>query len=278
MHDTQSRIARHDRYAHGYSESVLRSHAARTAATCFPYGLAHLHPGMTVLDVGCGPGTITADIARLVSPGQVIGVDVEPAVLDQAREHAASVGVTNVEYQIGDAYALDFPDGTFDLTHIHMVLHHVTDPVAVLRELSRVTRPGGIVAARETDIPTITWYPDSHGLDEWRRLFAESIRANGGDPTSGRHLLAWAHAAGLADVTSTSSAWTYSAGESARWLGESWADRMLTSDMASQLIEEGLATRADLEAVARSWLEWAEHPDAWLIMPSAEILAIRPAG
>ena len=275
MHDDQSQITRRDRYTHGYSESVLRSHATRSAATCFAYGLPHLRPDMTILDVGCGPGTITADIARLVAPGRAIGVDLEPAVLDQARQHAAELGVTNIDFQLGDGYALDFPDESFDLTHAHMVLHHVTDPVAVLAEMRRVTRPGGIVAAREPDIPIITWYPENPGLDEWRRLFAESIRANGSEPASGRHLLAWAHQAGLTDVTASSSNWTYAAGESADWLSQSWADRMLHSDMADQLVEEGLATREDLQSVARAWIDWAQHPDAWMIMPGAEILAVR---
>ena len=136
-------------YTHGHHESVLRSHTWRTAANSAAYLLGSLKPHMKILDIGCGPGTITADLAALVPDGQVTGVDHAPGILDQARATAAERGLDNVEFAVADVHALDFPDDTFCVVHAHQVLQHVGDPVQALREMRRVTRPGGFVAVRD---------------------------------------------------------------------------------------------------------------------------------
>ncbi|MDH5236817.1 MAG: methyltransferase domain-containing protein, partial [Acidimicrobiia bacterium] len=100
-----------DRYTHGHHESVLRSHRWRTAENSAGYLLAHLEPGQQLLDVGCGPGTITLDLAGRVAPGVVVGVDVDADVIDQASTEAVAAGVANVRFLVGDGYALDFGDG-----------------------------------------------------------------------------------------------------------------------------------------------------------------------
>ncbi|MFJ1827210.1 class I SAM-dependent methyltransferase, partial [Streptomyces sp. NPDC088178] len=120
-------------YTHGHHESVLRSHRWRTAANSAAYLIDELRPGMTVLDVGCGPGTITADLAALVAPGRVTGVDSAQEVLARAAEEAAERGLDNVEFATADVHALDFPDDSFDVVHAHQVLQHVGDPVRALR-------------------------------------------------------------------------------------------------------------------------------------------------
>ena len=110
-----------DVYTHGHHESVLRSHRWRTAENSAAYLLPGLEPHMRILDVGCGPGTITTGLADLVPQGHVIGIDSAPGILDQARELTESRG--NLEFTTGDVYALDYPDATFDVAHAHQVLH-----------------------------------------------------------------------------------------------------------------------------------------------------------
>ena len=129
-------------YTHGHHESVLRSHPWRTAANSAGYLLGSLKPHMKILDIGCGPGTITADLAELVPDGRVTGVDHAPGILEQARETAAARGLANVDFAVADVHALDYPDDTFCVVHAHQVLQHVGDPVQALREMRRVTRPG----------------------------------------------------------------------------------------------------------------------------------------
>src|ERR1700757_830584 len=155
-------------YTHGHHESVLRSHRGRTAEASAGYLLPHLRPGMSVLDVGCGPGTITVDLAALVAPGPVTAVELTDAALDLARAEAHARNQSNISFVTSDVCALDFPDNTFDVVHAHQVLQHVADPVQALRELRRGCVPGGIVAVRDADYSGFVWFPPLSTLDRWR--------------------------------------------------------------------------------------------------------------
>jgi 2-polyprenyl-3-methyl-5-hydroxy-6-metoxy-1,4-benzoquinol methylase len=261
------------RYVHGHHESVLRSHRWRTAENSAGYLLPHLEPGMRLLDVGCGPGTITIDLAARVAPGEVIGVDAAEGPLVDARAAATTAGVTNVSFRVADGMALPFDDGTFDVVHAHQVLQHVPDPVGMLREMRRVTRAGGLVAARDSDYAAFTWYPAVPALDEWLELYHRVARASGGEPDAGRHLLAWAHAAGLNDVTATASAWCFADDESRTWWGGLWADRAVHSTYATRSLELGLADEATLQRISDAWRDWSTEPDGWLAILHGEILA-----
>src|SRR5436189_5192562 len=108
-----------DIYTHGHHESVLRSHTWRTAENSAGYLLPRLEAGQRLLDVGCGPGTITVDLAHRVAPGEVVGVDASAAVLEEARRLEAP---GNVSFATGDVYGLGFDDESFDVVHAHQVL------------------------------------------------------------------------------------------------------------------------------------------------------------
>ncbi|MEU8461209.1 methyltransferase domain-containing protein [Streptomyces sp. NPDC029003] len=261
-------------YTHGHHESVLRSHRWRTAANSAAYLVPELRPGMRLLDVGCGPGTITADLAELVSPGgRVTAVDAAADVLEQAAAHVAERGIAGaVDFAVADVHALDFPDGSFDVVHAHQVLQHVGDPVRALREMRRVCRPGGIVAVRDADYAAMTWYPASPALDEWQDLYRRVARANGGEPDAGRRLHAWAREAGFTDVTCSATAWCYATPEETAWWSALWADRTTASVYADIAVRGGHATADGLAAVAGAWHAWGGHPDAWFSVLNGELL------
>lgn len=269
---TAARPAETATYTHGHHEAVLRSHTWRTAANSAAYLLAELPPHARVLDIGCGPGTITADLAALVPEGHVTGLDSAPGVLEHARETAAGRGVGNVAFETGDVHALEYPDGAFDVVHAHQVLQHLPDPVRALREMKRVCKPGGLVAARDSDYGGFRWYPDEPAIDRWLALYRTIARRNGGEPDAGRFLLAWAHAAGLDDVRPGASVWCFATPDDRAWWGGLWADRMTDSAIARQAVGEGLATEQDLAEIARGWRRWATHPDAWYAVLHGEIL------
>jgi SAM-dependent methyltransferase len=260
-------------YTHGHHESVLRSHRWRTAENSAAYLLPHLSSGATVLDIGCGPGTITADLAALVTPGRVTALETTADALDLARAEIERRGLTTVDFAVGDVHALDFPDDSFDVVHAHQVLQHVGDPVAALREMRRVAKPGGLVAARDGDYAAFTWFPELPELTEWLDLYERVARANGGEPDAGRRLLSWAHAAGLTDVTATASIWCYADAEDRAWWGGMWADRVLASDLARTALATGAATQQDLRRISDAWRKWAADNDGWLSIPHGEILA-----
>lgn len=259
-------------YTHGHHESVLRSHTWRTAANSAAYLLGSPKPHMKILDIGCGPGTITADLAALVPDGHVTGVDLAEGILEQARATAAERGLTNVDFAVADVHALDHPDDTFCVVHAHQVLQHVGDPVQALREMRRVTRPGGYVAVRDADYTAMTWYPEVPGLDDWLDLYRRVARAGGGEPDAGRRLRSWALAAGFTDITATSGTWTYATDAEREWWSGLWADRTLASPYAELAVAGGHATEEQLHAMARAWREWGGKHDGWFAVLHGEIL------
>ncbi|WP_405019070.1 methyltransferase domain-containing protein [Kitasatospora sp. NBC_00070] len=261
-------------YTHGHQDAVLRSHRSRTAANSAAYLLPELRPGQALLDVGCGPGTITADLAELVGPtGRVVAVDRSAEVLAQAAEHVAGRGIGNVTFAAADAYRLPYADGEFDVVHAHQVLQHVADPVALLRELRRVTAPDGVVACRDADYAAMAWYPELPELADWMALYQRVARANGGEPDAGRRLAAWARAAGFGTVECSSSTWTYATAEQRDWWGDSWADRVVGSGIADAAVAGGFAAPGELARIAAGWRRWAADPDGWFAVLSGEVLA-----
>ncbi len=139
------------RYTHGQHPTVTDSYRWRDAENSAAYALDRMVPGRSLLDVGCGPGSITADLARRVAPGRVTAVDASAEAVELARASAREAGADNIEFRVGDVHDLDLPDDAFDVVHAHQVLQHVADPVRALTEMRRVARPGGVVAACDSD-------------------------------------------------------------------------------------------------------------------------------
>jgi SAM-dependent methyltransferase len=261
-----------DTYTHGHHDSVLRSHRNRTVGNSAAYLAPLLRPGLDVLDVGCGPGTITHDLAARVAPGRVRGIDVVEEPLAEAR--ALGDGVEyGVEFAVDDVYGLADPDDSYDVVHAHQVLQHLSDPVAALREMRRVARPGGVVAARDADYAAFTRFPHDERLDAWLTLYRAVAHGNHAEPDAGRRLLSWARAAGFTEITPSASVWCYATPETRAWWGGLWADRIVSSSIATQAVDRGLATRADLEDMSAAWRAWAASDDGWFLVPHGEILA-----
>jgi len=257
-------------YTHGHHESVLRSHRWRTVENSAAYLLPRLRPGLTLLDVGCGPGTITADLTQRLAPGNVLGIDAAADIVEAARrDHPGAAFAT------GSVYELAFADATWDIVHAHQVLQHLADPVAALREMRRVVRPDGIVAARDSDYAAFIWHPADERLERWLALYHEIGRANGGEPDAGRRLVSWARQAGFTRIDASASAWCFATPEERAWWGGLWADRMTASAIAQQAVREGRATPAELADLAAAWREWAAAEDAWFAVMHGEIICTR---
>lgn len=259
-------------YTHGYHSSVLRSHNNRTVENSAGYLLTELSAGQSLLDVGSGVGTITADFAKRLAPSRVTALEATEQSLALTRNEIKRQGLDNVDFVVGDVHALTFPENSFDIVHAHQVLQHVADPIQALREMKRVCKPGGIVAARDADYAGFIWFPQLPELDEWMAWYQQAARVNGGEPNAGRHLLSWAQQAELTGITSTSSTWCLSTPEARHWWGNMWADRILKSKIAEQLLEQNTASQNDLERISKAWRHWASTKDGWLSIVHGEIL------
>lgn len=257
-------------YTHGHHESVLRSHRWRTVENSAAYLMPHLRAGVRLLDVGCGPGTITSDFARRLAPGLVVGMDASEQVIAEARRDHPDVSFTT-----GDVYRMDLPDASFDIVHAHQLLQHLADPVAALKEMRRVTAPGGIVAVRDSDYGSFTWHPGDDRLVRWLQLYREIARANHGDPDAGRHLLSWARQAGFTRIEASASVWCFATPQDRDWWGTLWADRMTTSAIAKQAVREGRSTQEELNTLADAWREWAAADDGWFTVLHGELICER---
>ncbi|MGY0385336.1 class I SAM-dependent methyltransferase [Nocardioides sp. WG-D5] len=258
-------------YTHGHHESVLRSHRWRTAENSAAYLLPRLSPDQRLLDVGAGPGTIALDLAGRVA--QVTATEIGETELGLSRQAAEAGGVTNIDFRVEDVHALSIEDAAYDVVHAHQVLQHMADPVQAVREMRRVTKPGGLVAVRDSDYEGFVWWPESAELTEWLRLYQRAARANGGEPDAGRRLVSWARAASFTDIDASSSTWCFADPEDRAWWGGMWADRFTDSAVARQLVASGDATTADLARVADGWRSWAGAEDGWFSVLHGEILA-----
>ncbi|MCY3849892.1 MAG: methyltransferase domain-containing protein [Acidimicrobiaceae bacterium] len=264
-----------ERYTHGYHEVIVGSYMRRTAEACAGFLLPRLRPDMVLLDLGCGPGTITSGLARRV--GRVVGLDASAEMTDAARNHAADRGIGNATFEVGSAYDLPWSDDSFDVVYAHQVLQHLSEPVRALREARRVLKPGGIVAVRDSDYETMVHAPVTEAIVRWRQLYHQVARANGGEPDAGRNLLSWVTAAGFADPEVTTSSVSHADAQGRAFWGEMWAVRVIDSDFARHAVDHGLSTRAELQEISDAFRRWSTQADGFWAYLCGEVVATCPS-
>src|SRR5258708_22783961 len=210
-----------------------------------------------MLDVGCGPGTMTGGLAAMGPQGSVVGIDGVGEVLAEARGEAEGQGVSTISVEAGDVYRLAFGHGSFDVVHAHQVLQHLSDPVAALAEMRRVCRDSGIVAARDSDYGGMFWFPACEELAEWRLLYQRVARVLGGEPDAGRRMLSWARAAGFPRIEASASTWGFATPSDRSWWGPLWAGPLSKSSFGDRAVEHALATRSGPDRLSKRSVRWA---------------------
>lgn len=238
-------------YTMGYSEAILETQLRATAETSAQFLLPHLRPGLRLLDFGCGPGTISVGLAEAVAPGEMHGIDMDEAQIERATSIAASEGQNNAVFHVGDVIDLPFEDGFFDVAHCRSVLMRVPDTAAVLSEVKRVLKPGGIVACREMICESAFTHPDPGIMRRSWEIFEDLVQWDDGHPQMGKELKGHVLEAGFTDVRMSGSLSIYSAPEEiaaiyrliSQWLlsGETSRAAIKYGAMTEQLVREGLS-------------------------------------
>ena len=265
-------------YTMGFSEDMLQSLRRFTAATHAAHLLPHLRPGLRLLDFGCGPGTISVGLAQAVDPGEMHGVDMEGTQIDLARSVAAAGGRDNAQFHVGDATDLPFDDGYFDVAHCHNVLMHVPDTGAVLAEIKRVLKPGGIIACREMICGSSFTHPDFGVIRKAWDMFEDLLAADDGHPQMGKDLKGHVLQAGFEGIRVTGSFDIYSTPADVEFIYD-FANRwFLGPEIVEAAIKYGAATRELCDRIAEAYTRWKDTPGAFCALAFGEIVAGKPQG
>lgn len=229
---------------------------------CAAFFVPFLTSDMVLLDVGCGPGTITAALAGKV--GKAVGIDNEPKAIAAANALAAEAGLTNLAFAEADMTALPFEDGSFDAVFFHAVLYHQNQPTltSAVAEARRVLKPGGFVATRDADVGGNVLHPELDGvrlaLDLWQRWYEhESPEAL----QFGRRQGTILRAHGFTPVWAGASYVNHSADAASRSEAVADARRSLLG-LGPQLVGKGLATEDEIRTALAGWGAWGRDPDA----------------
>ena len=187
-------------YTPGYSEAAAAFMVRRRLDPNGAFFLPHLNPGSSVLDCGCGPGTITRDIAKRVSPGRVTGVDFNADQVAVAAHEAKAQGIANAGFRQGSVYELPFADSSFDAVFSHALLEHLKEPVRAAKELKRVLKPGGMLGVCTPDWGGFLLAPPSEKLLLAFEAYKQLQNRNGGDVYCGHKLGLYVEQAGFENI------------------------------------------------------------------------------
>jgi len=248
----------------GYGNAATSIMSMRTAERHAAFFVPYLHPGMTVLDCGCGPGTITLGFAQLVAPGQVTGTEIEEAQVALARQNAAKRQITNAQFEAADLYKLPYADNTFDAVFISAVLGNLREPIRGVREAHRVLKPGGVLGIKEFDHGGDMLYPPDPLLGKYGELYIRLRKENGHDPLSGRKVGELLFSAGFEELKF-----------SAVYESFTFPTLLTFAELSVELIKEGAGdiwaeaylsrgwtTREELQQMAEAWKRFANTPGA----------------
>ena len=264
-------------YTIGHGDDASRRLSRRNLEKDAAYILSHLEPGMRVLDVGCGPGSISVGLAAAVAPGEFHGIDMSQSQIDVATSTAQQNGLSNAQFQVADVMALPFPDDHFDVVHCSAVLMHVPDTQSVLSEILRVLRSGGIFGANEpTGVSFIE--PDIGNSTRLAEVFSAVLASNGGHPNIGKELKGKMFDAGFVDIEATgmveSCCKPSDPGEPT--LFDSIKEVFLGTIISGQAVDLGIATQAEFDQWNKDFLVWQDTPGAFAGVIYGQIVGRKP--
>lgn len=230
---------------------VSRTMHPTTAALLDRLGI---DPGLTCLDVGCGGGDVTMELARRVAPaGRVVGVDVDETKLDLARQETDAAGLANATYQVLDIRTQD-AGMSFDVVYARFLLSHLDEPDHAVGAFRRHLRPGGLVVVEDIDFSGLFTWPEFAAHRRHHDLYCAVVRKRGGNPNIGPQLPVLLADAGFERVGMHIVQPAATAGE-AKLLSP-----LTMENIADAVLQDGLASREEIDEVVRQLYEFAANP------------------
>lgn len=259
-------------YAFGYSAIQTKMLAKRNFETHCQFLKPYLRSGMKVLDCGCGPGTVTIGLARMVAPASVIAIDIEEEQLKIAYENAKKAGVSNIEFKQASVLNLPFEDNTFDVVFSQAVLAHLKHPTLALIEQKRVAKAGGLIAARDPyRAHEYFIYPNLKLVTEALLFQHRSLIDGGADMDIGIKLAELFNAAGLKEIKHTLFCDNYGAAKAAEFYGQA----VMEAPYYKKLLETHEVTLEQLKKYQQAWIDFSKIPGAYYGFIWGEALGIK---
>lgn len=255
-------------YGLGYGSETAKWHEERSANREAAFYLPLLKPGMSLLDIGCGNGSITVDLAKRVSPGQVVGIDIEPSQIERAQALASEQKVTNVQFEVGSAYELPFADESFDSAFANTALQHLDDPVKALQEVLRVLTASGVMGTRDMDWGGVLIGPYDPKLNLLIDLQIRMREHEGKGSSFGRRQRAVLREAGFKRIEAGA---TYDIEDPKVW-GERNAKLLEEIDMPRQAVELGWTDQSAIDDMKSAFRLWGQNPDAFFAVARCEAI------
>ncbi len=259
---------REGKYAFGYKCGLV-DYLRFRGKRCAGFVLPHLRPGMRLLDCGCGPGTITTELAKAVVPGEVIGIDLEVSQIDIARHHARELGMTNLKFEVADLLKLTYPNDSFDAVFTHAVLVHLAAPVAALGEMYRVLRSDGMIAVREPIMDKAIFSPEDPLLVESFELIQRALKHYGGDGTIGHRLRPLLREAGFEHIQLSASWEQPSSLDEWPQFYAGWS-QVFSGNIANIILEQGWTDKECLNQIVSAWRNFGENKAGFAASPWVE--------
>lgn len=246
----------------------------RSINDCAGFMLSYLKSDMKLLDCGCGPGTITVQFASHLDHGQVTGIDANETHVKIATNNAKKKQLTNIDFVHGNLYSIPFPDNTFDAAFAHTVICNLHDPVAALKEMKRVVKPGGIIAAREPDYYSSIIYPEDQRI--FRGLGALAQAQTGySDSTIGRKLRQVFHDAGLGNNQVSASCDYYSSKSELEKIAHYLQSQVIAPDVYESILSNKFASKEQIHDFCRGLDEMTTHPGAMYVYTLIELIGFK---
>ena len=262
MTDENQQAQGQERYIHDYESAASKEIFGRRSADVHgAFFLPYLKPGMSLLDSGCRQGSITLGFAEVVSPGHVIGMDVEESQVEIARSNAETLGLSNVTFETANIYELPYDDNSFDAVFSHAVFEHIYEPVKVLQEMRRVLKPGGVIGIGASDWAGTLVSPPSETIYDAFDIYFKFREFSGGNPFIGRTLRALLRESGFINTQAFASYDSFANGGTGETVSNMMVDEFTGPAISELAISMAWADQAKLDEIVSATKEWFEHPD-----------------
>jgi ubiquinone/menaquinone biosynthesis C-methylase UbiE len=261
-----------EQYSGGYSPLIIDQFKQRSFAKQGAFLLDYLRSGLTVLDCGCGPGSMTLDIAQLVSPAQVMAIDSSVIQIEQAMSLQQQRGIDNVAFCTGSIYQLPYPAQQFDVVFAHAVLYHLATPELALAEIHRVLKPNGLVALRDACHTGDMMVPWHEALATVWTLVDKVFCHQGGNINFGAEHKHYLLAQGFRDIRLSFSYDSFATDAEKDSIRSYWT-QFLTQDHCDLILQQAWATVDELDTLALALQHWCDHPASFFARARCEAIA-----